>query len=110
MDISMLNRKVTFQKNALVTDEIGNHLNEWADHYSCMASVSDESGREERDAGMKIPESEMSVTVRYCGKTSVMNTDDYRIVMDGDIYDIQSIDHLRYRKKALRFRCRRVRR
>ena len=31
MDIGLLNEKVTFQKNTVITDSIGNHKNGWED-------------------------------------------------------------------------------
>ena len=31
MDIALLNTKITIQKNAVVTDSIGNHTNVWTD-------------------------------------------------------------------------------
>ena len=40
MDVAMLNERVVFQKNELVTDRIGNHTNEWNDFYSCAATIS----------------------------------------------------------------------
>ena len=33
MDIGLLNEKVTFQKNTVITDSIGNHKNGWEDLY-----------------------------------------------------------------------------
>ena len=44
MYISNLNVRITFQKNAVVIDKIGNHTNEWQDYYSCYATVSGETG------------------------------------------------------------------
>ena len=44
MYISNLNVRITFQKNAVVIDKIGNHTNEWKDYYSCYATVSGETG------------------------------------------------------------------
>ena len=35
MDIGLLNEKVTFQKNTVITDSIGNHKNGWEDFYTC---------------------------------------------------------------------------
>ena len=37
MNISNMNVRITFQKNAVVIDKIGNHTNEWQDYYSCYA-------------------------------------------------------------------------
>ena len=53
MNIAMLNEKVTFQKNEVVTDRIGNHTNAWTDYYTCSATISGENGREEQDAGAR---------------------------------------------------------
>ena len=44
MNISNLNVRIRFQKNAVVIDKIGNHTNEWQDYYSCYATVSGETG------------------------------------------------------------------
>lgn len=34
MDITLLNVKITVQKNTVTVDNIGNHKNEWTDYYS----------------------------------------------------------------------------
>ena len=34
MEVSLLNVRITFQKNAVEVDSIGNHKNTWADYYS----------------------------------------------------------------------------
>ena len=51
MNVAMLNERVTFQKNEVVTDRIGNHTNAWTDYYTCTATISGENGREEEDTG-----------------------------------------------------------
>ncbi len=45
MDIAAMNVRITFQKNAVVTDKIGNRTNSWADYYSCFATLSDSMGK-----------------------------------------------------------------
>ena len=42
MEIALLNVKVTFQKNSVVSDSIGNRKNVWEDYYTCHATVSGE--------------------------------------------------------------------
>lgn len=110
MDIALLNKKVTFQTNELVTDKIGNHSNVWTDYYTCMATISGESGDEERDAGEVTEKVDLAVTVRWCSKTKAVTSTRYRIVIDGELYDILGIDHFSYTNKAIKFRCRKVRR
>ena len=54
MDIGLLNEKVTFQKNTVITDSIGNHKNGWEDFYTCHATIGGEgmaSSKEKEDAG-----------------------------------------------------------
>ena len=108
MDIALLNKRVTFQQRTLVTDEIGNHRNVWADYYTCSATISEESGDEERDAGQKNYTDTLSVTIRCCRKSSAVTPSEYRLVIDGVPYDITSVDHFSYRNRMLKFRCRRV--
>ena len=105
MNISMLNKRITFQKNETVTDEIGNHLNTWSDDFSCMATISGESGKETLDAGTLTEHADLAFTVRSFKKTRAVTTTGYRIVMDGETYDILAIDHFAYNRKALKFRC-----
>lgn len=110
MKIALLNKKVTFQANELVTDELGNHSNVWTDYYTCMATISGEGGDEERDAGVLNDKVDLNITVRYSSKTKVITTTGYRVILDDELYDITAIDHFSYTNKALKFKCRKVRR
>lgn len=113
MEVSLLNVKIVFQKNAVEVDGIGNHKNTWTDYYPCHATVSGEAGRQTSEAdvaGMVADESDVSFTVRYCRKASVIDSTGYRVVFDGGVYDILAIDHMNYKKKCLKFKCRKVRR
>ena len=56
MDIGLLNEKVTFQKNTVITDSIGNHKNVWEDFYTCHAAIGGEgmaSSKEKERFGVK---------------------------------------------------------
>lgn len=113
MEVSLLNVKITFQKNAVEVDGTGNHKNTWADYYSCHATVSCEAGRQTSEsdvAGIVADESDVSFTVRWCRKASVMDSTGYRVVFGGELYNILVIDHMNYKKKCLKFKCRKARR
>lgn len=110
MKVSRLNKRVTFQKNVVVTDAIGNHKNEWAPYYSCSATISGEGGDEERTAGQIVEKVDLSITVRYCKKVAAITSTGYRIALDDELYNIISIDHFSYRNQALKFRCQKVKR
>ena len=110
MNIGLLNEKVTFQKNEVVIDDIGNHKNAWNDYFSCFATISGESGSEGTAAGQTVEHTDADFTVRYCKKTAAVTVDDYRILFRDEIYNIVGIDHMNYKKKSLKFRCEKVRR
>ena len=110
MDIAAMNVRVTFQQNAAVTDKYGNHKNEWTDYYSCYATISGENGQEQAVVGETVENTDMNVTVRYCTETAAITSTKFRIVFDGGLYDILGIDHLSFKKHAIKFKCRKVRR
>ena len=113
MDIVLLNEKVTFQKNTVITDSIGNHKNGWEDFYICHATIGGEgmaSSKEKEEAGTIVEEVGMTGTIRYCKKASEIGSTTHRIIFKGEIYDITNVDHTNFKKKCLKFSCRKVRR
>lgn len=110
MDVAALNVRVTFQKNETVTDKYGNHKNAWTDFYSCYATISGENGKEQAVVGETVENTDMNVTVRYSSETATITSTGYRIVFNDELYDILAVDHLNFKKNALKFRCRKVRR
>lgn len=110
MDVALLNVKIAFQKKTLEIDAIGNHKNEWADYYSCYATVSGESGNEKHTAGTTQEDSNLAFTIRWCKKASLIDAIGYRVIFNGEIYNIISVDHMNYKKECLKFRCQKVRR
>lgn len=110
MEVAMLNVKITFQKNEVITDAIGNHKNQWSDFYSCYATVSGENGSEKNVAANTYYDSDIAFTVRYCKTLDNADSTKLRILFKGEFYDIKFIDHINYKHKSLKFRCRKVRR
>ena len=110
MNISAMNVKITFQRNDVIIDKIGNHTNEWQDYYSCYTTVSGEQGTEQAIVGETVENVEVCFSVRYCEKVSSVSSTKYRIIFRNEIYDIVSVDHFSYKKKYLKFKCRKARR
>ena len=110
MDVALLNQKILVQKSEVTVDAIGNHLNQWMDFYSCYATVSGESGRERAAAGLTVAEANIAFTVRFCKRAAEVTADGFRILFDGEIYNIAAVDHMNYKKKTLKFRCEKARR
>ena len=105
MDISLLNQKITFEKNETLVDEIGNHSNSWSTYYSCFAGISGESGTENEKAGQIISEETITFKVRICNLLKDLNTTNFRIVYNDNAYNILSIDHLSYKQNFIKLKC-----
>lgn len=110
MEIARLNVRIIFQKNEAVVDAIGNHKNGWRDYYGCHATIGGEGGREMTAAGIVADDSGMTFSVRFCRKVSEVTNTGYRIIFNGEIYDILSVDHMNFKKKCMKFQCRKARR
>lgn len=110
MNVALMNLRITFQKNAVVTDAIGNHKNAWEDYFSCYATISSESGAETETAGQTIPQANGAFTVRYCKETAAVTSDGYRIRCGDALYNITYIDHQNNKRKSLKFWVQKVRR
>ena len=113
LNVSLMNEKVTFQKNTVITDSIGNHKNGWEDFYTCHATIGGEgmaSSKEKEEARTIVEDVGMTVTIRYCKKASEIGSTTHRIIFKGEIYDITNVDHTNFKKKCLKFSCRKVRR
>ena len=108
MKIELLNVRIEIQKNTVVTDEVGNHKNEWEPFYSCYATVSAESPKEETDAGTVVNNSKIDFTVRYCESAAAVTSTDYRIVFQNEMYNILGVDHMNFKNKAVKFLCQKV--
>ena len=110
MDIALLNRKVTVQKNTVVVDDIGNHVSKWDDFYSCYATISGESPNESTSVGTVVDNTKADFSVRCCKAVSEVTPDGYRVVYNGEIYNILGIDHQNFKKKSVKLKCQKARR
>ena len=111
LNVSLMNEKVTFQKNVVVTDAIGNHKNDWEDFYTFHATIGGEGmakSKEKEAAGTIVENVGMTVTIRYCQKASEIGSTTHNIFRD-EIYVITNVDHMNFKKKCLKFSCRKVR-
>lgn len=109
MEVSALNEKIIFQRNEIVTDNIGNHTNVWREYYSCFSTISGESGTEKNAEGTILDDVDIGFTVRWCEQISRVNSLEFRIIFHDEIYNIILVDHLNFKKKAVKFKCQKVR-
>ena len=108
MKIGLLNRRLMIQKASVKEDEIGNRTNGWEDYFSCACTVSEQGGGENDEAGMRNEENTTCFTVRYCRETEKVTSTGYRIIFNGEPYDIRYVNHRNYRGRSVKFSCWRV--
>ena len=112
MDIGGLNTRITIQKNRTVVDRFKNHTSAWTDYFSCWATCvkSGQSLEETQEAGHTQEADRVDITVRWCSETAAVNSKQYRVLLDGRIYDILGIDEMGFRHNSRKFFCRLVER
>ncbi len=110
MKISLLNERIELQKSSVEVDNIGNHKNVWSKYYSCYATINSESPKEETSSGAIWDESKIDFTIRYSKEVSVLSSVGYRVIFHNDIYEIEGIDHMSYKKKSIKLHCKRCER
>jgi SPP1 family predicted phage head-tail adaptor len=107
MKISLLNERILIQKSEASSDAIGNRISTWKDYFSCYAGVSSESPKEATAAGATWDESLIDFTVRWCKETEALSSKGYRVIFRDAVYSIEGIDHMNFKKKAIKLHCRR---
>ena len=97
--------RITIQKSSLGNDKAGNHVLSWEDYFSCSACVNNLSGKEYWEAAQVSAQKDIYFIIRYCSEVSGIDTEHYRILFRGQIYDITFIDNVRYQNKTLKLRA-----
>ena len=110
MNIALMNVRIEVQKNTVNTDKYGNHKNTWELYLSCYATVSGETPKEETDAGLTVDDSKTDFTIRFCRAASAITSTGYRVIFDGETYDILGVNHMNFKNKGIKLLCQKVRR
>ena len=103
MHISAMNVRITFQKNEVISDEIGNHTNSWTDYFSCYATTSTKTGAEEESSAQTVVTERLDFTVRFSSEVANIYPDKYRIVLGDRIYNIRSVDDMAFKHRSMKF-------
>ena len=102
MNISGLRVRITIQKNTTAADQYGNHKSVWQDYFTCWATAvtSGLSAKEEETAGHTVEADRLDITVRWSSETAAVDSKQYRVMLNGRIYDILSIDEMGFRHNS----------
>lgn len=104
MNIARMNERITFQKNSVEVDAVGNHKNVWEDYFSCFTYA---STLQTAESAGEVTTEERSVTFscRYCSELACVSSTGYRILFHGEIYNIRSVDMMNYQREELKFQA-----
>ena len=104
--IARKNVLITFQKSEAVVDKYQNHINTWRDYFLCFAYANTYSAQE---TGDEVTYENRSITfeTRYCPELAFITSINYRILFNGETYNIVSIDMMNYQNQSIKFTCRR---
>lgn len=108
--IELMRERITIQKGSAKTDKTGNHTAMWTDYYKCFSYVNNLSGKEYWEAKQVNAETELDFVIRYCSEVSALDTEHFRILFRGDVYDITFVDNVQYRNKTVKIRAALVKR
>lgn len=110
MNVARLSERIVIQENTATVDRVGNHINTWVDYFSCHATISAEAPKEDTEAGVVWDDSKIDFTIRWCEKTSSVTSTSFRVLFRSSIYEISGVDHMNFKRKAVKLHCRRVER
>lgn len=93
MDAGKLDRRIKLQKQTLTQSAMGEFIVEWADVATVWARRLSSKGREFYSGGVQLGTEDAGFQIRH--STDVAAVDQtWRIVFDGSMYDISSIDEV----------------
>ncbi len=107
--IARKNVRIIFQKNTVYSDRYKNRMQQWTDYFTCFAYGDTYTIHEDGD---EVITEEKSVTfeTRWCPELDIVTSTEYRILLDGQAYNILSIDPMNYQRRSIRFYCRKEKR
>ena len=105
MNASMLKNKITIQKKTAVPDDIGKISEKWSDFMVVHAYANRLSGQELIVAAANGQQDTVTFSVRYCRALSEINSNDFRIIFMGRIFNILTVDNVMFLNKELKIRA-----
>ena len=104
MDSGAYRNKVMIQQYVSGFDDIGNPSTQWQDWKECYAYVNGLSGREYWEAAVVHGEN----TVEFVSSDlffDEMNSKQYRLLFNGAVYNINTIDNIQFRNKTVKIKA-----
>lgn len=98
-------RKIAIQKQTDIEDEWGNVTKDWADWQTIWVERSSLWGKAYYAARAVNEQNTVEFTARHVAFLDEVDTVNFRVVFDGEVYDIKHIDRLKDDGQWIKFRC-----
>ena len=109
MDAGTYRKRIVIEQcEGYTTDDVGNQIIQYVEFFACYAYANAISGTEYWQASQVQAENTVTMTTRWHEKLKSINTKDFRIRMDGIVYNIESIDNVMFKNETVKFRCSRL--
>lgn len=108
--IELMREHILIQKSMAKKDRNGNHILKWEDYYSCSCYANNLSGKEYWEASQVNAQTELVFIIRYCSEVKDLDSEHYRLLFRGKIYNISFVDNVQYKNKTLKIRASEVKR
>lgn len=108
--IETMQERIIIQKSQSENDKNGNHTLLWEDYFSCYSYVNNLSGNEYWAAAQVNAQTDLNFIIRYCREVAALDSEHYRIVFRGQLYNISFVDNVQYKNKTVKLRASLVKR
>lgn len=108
MKVSLLNERIQLLCLTVTKDDIGNHISEWQEVFSCYATISSEAPKETIGTAVIWDSSKIDFTIRYSSEVATIQSTQYRVFFKGDMYEVVGVDHMNYKHQCLKLHCQKV--
>ena len=98
----LMRNRITIQHLDVVPNDIGQQIEQWSDYASVYAYASGYSGTEKYMGKRDIESADITFTVRFSERLANINTADYRVVFNKDIYNILFVDNYQFKNETLK--------
>lgn len=105
MDAGAYAQRISIEKVVQSYDSIGNPVEEWKPFRKTYAYMNGLSGKEYWEAATLNAENTVDFVCRWKKFFNEMDTKNYRIVWNGKVFDIKTIDNVQFRNDTVKIRA-----
>lgn len=104
VQIGKYHERITVQVPVARADKYARHTNGWEDHFTCSCHAMTYEAAEGGDEVVRFTDC-VVFECRYCPELDGLKSTTCRIIHDGLIYNVLSIDQMNFGRQTIRFKA-----